>query len=69
MVVEYLKSDAVAEDEIANSLTLRHCAAALKQMRYGSSLENAVKNSIIGGIAIRNNELAEDTYNTIKAIL
>jgi hypothetical protein len=51
-------------DDIAMSLTMRHCFAALKAIKLGIPLKKAVKKTIINAIGIKDLELARDVYDT-----
>ena len=52
-------------DDIAMSLTMRHCFAALKAIKRGIPLKKAVKKTIINAIGIKDLELARDVYDTV----
>lgn len=64
-VLAYLTGPSVNEDQVALSITLRSCLAALKQMSFGVPFKMAIKNSIIGTIAIKDIDLANKVYEDV----
>ena len=52
-------------DDIAMSLTMRHCFAALKAIKRGVPFKKAVQKTIVNAIGIKDLELAKDIYETI----
>ena len=64
-VLTYLTGPSVNEDQVALSITLRSCLAALKQMSFGVPFKQAIKNSIIGTIAIKDIDLANKVYEDV----
>lgn len=57
-ITNYLMSPVVNEEETAQSIGVRSCIGALKLMSIGCSLEEAVNNTMVGTIAIKNLLLA-----------
>lgn len=57
-ILDYLTSPKVNEEQVALSITLRSCIAALQQMEIGISMDDAISNTIIGTIAIKDIDLA-----------
>ena len=65
-IVAYLNSSAVNAQDIALAVTMRHCLAALRQVeRCGVKLKTAIRNTMIGAIAIFNLPLATMTYDAV----
>ena len=57
-VIDYLCSSSISADDIALNVTMRSCLAALSQMEIGFPFKRAIKNTIIGAIAIQDLDLA-----------
>jgi len=52
-------------EDVAMSVTLRHCLAALRQMRYGRKFKQAIKDTMCGAIGIKDTYLAKQIYETV----
>lgn len=57
-ILDYLTSPKINEEQVALSITLRSCIAALQQMEIGIPMDDAISNTIIGTIAIKDIDLA-----------
>lgn len=68
-ILDYLKSPKVNAEDVALSLTLRHCLAALKQMSIGRPFKSAIKGTMIGTIAIKDIDLAREVYDSVVSVL
>ena len=64
-IITYLTSSTVNAEDVALSITLRHCLAALRQMKIGRPFKEALKNTMIGSIAIKDLTLAQTVYNSV----
>ena len=64
-VQDYLLGPSVNARDVAMSLTLRHCQAALKQMKVGIPFKIALRNTLIGAIAIKDLALAQITEESV----
>lgn len=64
-ILKYLCSPSKMAADIATSVTLRSCIGALKLLRIGRDFKEAIKRSMIGTIAIKDRELAEDVYTNV----
>lgn len=64
-ILDYLTAPKVNEEQVALSITLRHCIAALQQMEIGISMEEAISNTIIGTIAIKDIDLARRVQSDV----
>ena len=64
-IVSYLTSGSVNAKDIALSVTMRHCLAALRQMKCGIPYKTAIRNTMIGAIAIFDLDLANITYDSV----
>jgi len=79
-VLDYLNDPSINEKQVALSITLRHCIEALKQMKTtypfiegGSNgakaaerlFQESIHDSIIGAIAIKDRELADDVFTSV----
>ena len=56
-------------DDIAMSLTLRHCLTALKLMQIGKGFKDAVKLTLTGAIAIKDLALSKDINKEVVDVL
>ena len=65
-IIKYLKEEAGSET-LSMCVTPRHCLGALKLMKMGKDLHYAIKNSLIGALAIKDLELARDVYENVVA--
>lgn len=69
-ILAYLTDPSVNEDQVALSLSLRHCLACIKMQQYGTDFKTSVKDTMIGTIAIKDIDLArhvfEDVVQTAK---
>ena len=59
-VLKYIK-EVSSNEEMAMTITLRHCLAALKLMKF-HSFEQAIYNTMIGALLIRDIDFANDVY-------
>lgn len=64
-IISHLCSSSVNAKDVAMSVTLRHCLAALRQMKTGRPYKQAIRNTMIGTIAIKDLELANQTYDSV----
>lgn len=64
-VIDYLESPTVNQEDVALSITLRHCLAALKLMSIGRHFKQALYNTLIGTIAIKDMKLAKDVNDNV----
>lgn len=64
-VQNYLKSSAVNETEIAMSVTLRHCDAALRQIHLGIPPLRALKNTLYGICAVKDLDVAKNVWENV----
>lgn len=64
-VIDYLKSPSVNAEEAAINVTFRACRGIVKSLKWGIDPKKAVKYNIIGKIAEKNLELANDVYNNV----
>lgn len=64
-VINFLCSSSISADDIALGVTLRACQAAVKQMEIGISFHDAMKNTVIGAIAVKDIGLAKQTYESV----
>ena len=69
-VVDFINTEnALADvDKILNSLSLRTCVGAIKNMQEGSSFVEAIQDSIIGKIAEQDGAVAENCKAIVNAI-
>ena len=68
-IISYLTSSSVNAEDVALSVTLRHCLSALRQMKIGRKFKDAIKNTIIGTIAIKDLTLAKMVYENVVETL
>lgn len=68
-VMDYLTSSSVNAEDVALSLCLRHCIAALKQIEIGIPFKDACTNTFVGTIGIKDLELARETKLHVIDIL
>ena len=64
-ITNYLLNPSVNEEEVAYSLGTRTCFGALKLMSIGCSFKEAINNTMIGTIAIKNLSLARQVKNDV----
>lgn len=64
-IIKYLESPEINAEDVAMSLTMRHCFAALRLIREGALLKSALKNTLVGAIAIKDLLLAKKVYTTV----
>lgn len=62
-ILDYLCQEAHSE-ELAMCVTMRHCIGALKLMKIGEPIKDAIYDTMIGAIAIRDLQIAYETFNT-----
>ena len=63
-IIDYLKTTAHSE-EMVMCITTRHCIGALKLMSIGTAPKEAIRDTMIGSIAIRDLSLAKDVYQNV----
>ena len=63
-IIDYLKTIAHSE-EMVMCITTRHCIGALKLMSIGTAPKEAIRDTMIGSIAIRDLSLAKDVYQNV----
>lgn len=68
-VVSYLKDPDINEEEICMGLSIRTCIGAIENMEEGQEPLRALKNSIVGSIAMSDRELAERVYDEKISVL
>lgn len=69
-IQKYLTSSSVACEDIALSVSMRHCFAALRQMcKLGIPFKEAIYNTMIGAIAISDRGLAEKTFKDVIEVM
>lgn len=68
-LLKYLRSSKVNAEDAALSLCMRHCMAALKQMEIGVQFKDALVNTMIGTIGIKDLELARECQHNVIDIL
>lgn len=64
-ILTYLTSSSVNAEDVALSITLRHCLAALRQIKIGRSAKQAIRNTMIGVIGLKDLKLAQEVYDTV----
>ena len=64
-IISFLSSSEENAEDVAMSITIRHCLAALDQMESGSSFKRAVKHSMVDSIAIKDISLALRVYRSV----
>ncbi len=64
-VLNYLLNPDVNAEDIALSITLRSCIAALMEIECGIGFKEAVKNTIIGAVGIKDMELEQNLERII----
>lgn len=64
-VIDFLCSGSISADDIALGVTLRACQAAVKQMEIGISFHDAMKNTVIGAIAVKDIALAKQAFESV----
>lgn len=64
-VIDFLCSSSVSADDIALGVTLRACQAAVKQMEIGIPFHDAMKNTVVGAIAVKDIAIAKQTYESV----
>jgi len=60
-ILDYLKEEAGSE-ELAMAVSLRHCLGALRLLKRGVSYNDAIFNTMIGAIRLRDPILADEVY-------
>lgn len=68
-ITDYLLNPSVNEEEVAYSLGTRTCFGALKLMSIGCSFKEAINNTMIGTIAIKNLTLARQVRDEIVDVM
>lgn len=63
IILNYLKDEAGSE-EMALSITLRHCIGALRLLKAGFDFNSAIRMTMIGAIAIRDVALADEVFKS-----
>lgn len=64
-IINYLVSGKINAEDVALSITLRHCLATLKQMSIGRTFKQAIRNTLIGTIAIKDVNLSKNVYDNV----
>ena len=62
-IIDRLTADSL--EDIAMSLTMRHCLATLKAMRRGTPFKEAVKRCIVNAIGIKDIKIAAEIYEGV----
>lgn len=68
-ITEFLLNPSVNEEEVAYSLGIRTCFGALKLMSIGCPFSDAINNTMIGTIAIKNLMLARQVRKDVVEIM
>lgn len=68
-ITDFLLDPTVNEEEVAYSLGTRSCFGALKLMSIGCSFKEAISNTMIGTIAIKNLTLARQVKKDVLDVL
>ena len=68
-ILEYLMNPRVNAEDVALSITLRHCLAALVHLEIGETFSEAIKNTMVGAIAIKDLSLARDVYSSVVSTM
>ena len=68
-IINYLVSPKINAEDVALSMTLRHCLATLKQMSIGRSFKQAIRNTLIGTIAIKDVNLSKDVFDNVVSVI
>lgn len=64
-ILTFLTSPEVNEPEVARSVTLRHCIAALEELDLGTPFTEAIRTTMVGTIAIKNLDLYRQVMKAI----
>ena len=64
-IIEYLKSDDVSALEYCKNVTFRGCVGAIQCIQEGSTVKEAIEDTLIGKIAEYDLELARDVMNSV----
>ena len=64
-IIEYLKSDDVSALEYCKNVTFRGCVGAIQCIQEGSSVKEAIEDTLVGKIAEYDLELAKDVMNSV----
>lgn len=65
-IIDYLNSNSY--EDVALSITMRHCLAALRAIKSGIPFKRAVKRSIVNTIGVKDIELAKEVYEAVVEI-
>lgn len=65
-IIDYLNSNSY--EDIALSITMRHCLAALRAIKSGIPFKRAVKRSIVNAIGVKDIDLAKEVYESVVEI-
>lgn len=63
-VLDYLENES-GNEELVMCVTLRHCLGCLKLMKAGFDIKEAIKETMIGSIAIRDLKLANEVFTSV----
>lgn len=61
--------DSIDTDSILQSLSIRACCAAIEDIQEGCTMEEAIESSIIGLIAVHNEEIADRVSRSVSTIV
>ena len=64
-IINYLKSPSINAEDIAMNVTFRACRGIVKSLKWGTDPKKAVYYNIIGKIAEKELQLAEDVYKNV----
>lgn len=62
-IIGYLTDNSY--DDVAMSITLRHCLAALNAIKRGIPFKNAIKRTMVNAIGVKDIALAKEVYETV----
>jgi hypothetical protein len=63
-ILKFLKNESAGEDIMA-SLTIRHCIEALYLMKLGLDCKSAIRNTLVGTLAIKDIDLSSRVYEAV----
>lgn len=62
-ILTYLNDNSY--EDVALSITMRHCLAALKAIKRGRSFKRAIKRTMVNAIGVKDIALAREVYETV----
>ena len=68
-ILEYLKEEAAGSEDLPMSITTRHCIKALTLMKAGYSIKDAINDTIIGALAVKDLEIARSVNENVLQIM